>query len=104
LTPIDQSPNLELKMTRTAHPNKEIEAALRHAEAKGWRVKVGGSHAWGRIFCPFNSSECRCGEFCITCIWSTPKNAVSHARAICRVVDHCAEQKQLKLVQSKRME
>lgn len=77
-------------MQRDVHPKKEIEAALQHAEALGWRVKVGGSHAWGRIFCPYNSADCRCGEFCITSIWSTPKNPGNHARAIRRVVDHCA--------------
>jgi hypothetical protein len=77
-------------MHRDVHPKKEIEAALQHAEALGWRVKVGGSHAWGRIFCPYNSADCRCGEFCITSIWSTPKNPGNHARAIRRVVDHCA--------------
>lgn len=52
-------------MTRSSHPKKEIEAALKHAEAKGWRVEVGGSHAWGKIYCPYNDDECRCGEFCI---------------------------------------
>lgn len=91
-------------MTRTAHPNKEIEAALRHAEARGWRIKVGGSHAWGRIFCPFNSKECRCGDYCITCVWSTPRNAGNHARAIYRVVDNCVEQKHLTLLSLKRVE
>jgi len=32
-------------MPRRAHPNKEIEEALRHAEGQGWRVETGGSHA-----------------------------------------------------------
>ena len=43
-------------MPRRLHPKKEIEAALRHAESKGWRVEVGGSHAWGKMYCPYNSS------------------------------------------------
>lgn len=34
-------------MTRPTHPKKEIEEALRHAEGHGWRIEVGGSHAWG---------------------------------------------------------
>jgi hypothetical protein len=76
-------------MTRAKHPSKEIEAALRHAEDKNWKVSVGGSHAWGKIYCPFNSEECRCGEFCITSIWSTPKSPYNHAAAIRRVVDKC---------------
>jgi len=55
-------------MARPPHPKKEVEAALRHAEENGWRVEVGGSHAWGRIYCPSNLADCRCGEFCITSI------------------------------------
>lgn len=41
-------------MARSSHPKKEVEEALRHAEGQGWRVEVGGSHAWGRIYCPYN--------------------------------------------------
>ena len=71
------------------HPNKEIQAALKYAEQKGWLIKVGGSHAWGKILCPYKDQECRCGEFCITSIWSTPKNPSNHARQIRRVVNNC---------------
>ena len=55
-------------MARAPHPKREIEEAIKHAEAEGWRVKVGGSHAWGKIYCPYNDHECRCGEFCITSV------------------------------------
>ena len=82
-------------MARSPHPKKEIEAALRHAESQGWRVETGGSHAWGKLYCPYNNDGCRCGEFCIACIWSTPKNPGNHARAIRRVVDHCSVHKLL---------
>ena len=41
------------------------------------------------IYCPYNDEECRCGEFCITSIWSTPKIPGNHARALRRVVDNC---------------
>jgi len=41
------------------------------------------------MYCPYNDEECRCGEFCITSIWSTPKNPHHHARALRRVVDNC---------------
>ncbi|RZI87656.1 MAG: hypothetical protein EOP15_13620, partial [Pseudomonas sp.] len=61
-------------MPRHAHSKKEIEQALRYAEAQGWRVVAGGGHCWGKIYCPYNSDECRCGEFCVASIWSTPKN------------------------------
>lgn len=44
-------------MARAPHPKREIEAAIKHAEAEGWRVKVGGSHAWGKIYCPYQAVE-----------------------------------------------
>lgn len=71
------------------HPNKEIAAALEHAEDNGWRIIQGGSHAWGKMYCPSNRQECRCGEFCKQSIWSTPRNAENHAKLIRRVVDNC---------------
>lgn len=80
-------------MARTRHTDKDVEAALRHAEANGWRVEVGGSHAWGKIYCPYNDDECRCGEFCITSVWSTPKNGGNHAKQISRVVNNCTTHK-----------
>lgn len=80
-------------MARRSHAIKEIEIVLKHAEQQGWRVVCGGSHAWGKIYCPWNSAHCRCGEFCISCVWSTPKNAVNHARQLKRVVDHCTMSK-----------
>ena len=76
-------------MSRNKHPRREVEQALQYAEKHGWRVEVGGSHAWGRIYSPYNDKDCRCGEFCIASIWSTPVNAGNHARQIRRVVDNC---------------
>ena len=76
-------------MSRKKHSKKEVEEALGYAEELGWKVEVGGGHAWGKIYCPYNDKECRCGEFCISSIWSTPKNAVNHAKQIKRVVDNC---------------
>lgn len=76
-------------MSRPRHPDKAIEAALQHAEHAGWRIETSSGHAWGRMFCPRNSRSCRCGRFCITSIWSIPKNADSHARQLRRVVDNC---------------
>ena len=75
-------------MGRRPHPDKEIENALRHAEAHGWTVELGGSHCWGRMYCPENA-KCRGGTFCMASIWSTPKNAGNFARQLCRVVDNC---------------
>jgi hypothetical protein len=31
---------------------KEVEATLDYAESKGWRIEVGGGHAWGKMYCP----------------------------------------------------
>jgi hypothetical protein len=82
--------NLEVGMTRSTHPKKEVEEALKHAEAEGWRLLVGGAHARGKLYCPYKGDECRCGEFCISCVWSTPRSAGNHANALRRVVDNCA--------------
>lgn len=80
-------------MARQRHSKKEIEEALKFAESQGWKVLVGGSHAWGKLHCPYNDSECRCGEFCIVSIWSTPKNASNHAKQIKRAVNNCTSHK-----------
>ncbi|MET0268036.1 MAG: hypothetical protein ABW202_20775 [Duganella sp.] len=82
-------------MARRSHPKKEVEQAIAYAEQHGWRVETGGSHAWGKLYCPYNDADCRCGTFCITCIWSTPKNATNHARDLRRVVDHCSIARQI---------
>lgn len=79
----------EILMVRRKHPKQEVESALQYAEQNGWRVEMGGSHAWGKLYCPYNDNQCRCGEFCIASIWSTPRNPGNHAKQICRVVDNC---------------
>uniref|UniRef100_UPI00403F9785 hypothetical protein n=1 Tax=Paraburkholderia sp. 22B1P TaxID=3080498 RepID=UPI00403F9785 len=87
---------LELLMSRRSHSKKEIEAALGHAEANGWRVVpgTGTGHAWGRMYCPYNDTDCRCGEFCIASIWCTPRNPTGHARTLRRIVENCAPHRQ----------
>lgn len=71
-------------MARPEHPNKEIEAAVKHAISKGWRFKGSKGHAWGRLFCP---AKVRGG--CQISVWSTPKSPFDHARQIRRRVDKC---------------
>jgi hypothetical protein len=66
---------------------------LRHAEENNWQIEVSKGHAWGRMYCPYNDPECRCGEHCVTSIWSTPKNAGNHAKQIRRIVDNCTTHK-----------
>ncbi|NNE61476.1 MAG: hypothetical protein HKN35_11310 [Woeseia sp.] len=80
-------------MARTRHPKKAVEQAIRYAESNGWSVQVGGSHAWGKLYCPYAQDSCRCGTFCFTSIASTPRNAGNHAKQIRRVVDNCTGQK-----------
>lgn len=84
-------------MARKPHPKPEVESAIRHAEAHGWRIQVGGSHAWGAMYCPYNDATCRCGEFCITRIWSTPKNPGNHGKQLRRMVDHCANEQAMQV-------
>ena len=76
-------------MPRNTHPNKEIEAAVGHAEEHDWSWRKGGGHAWGIIRCPWNDKACRNGTYCQASIWSTPRNPTNHARQIRRVVDKC---------------
>jgi hypothetical protein len=76
-------------MARARHPNKEIEAAVRHAEDLGWRVSVGGSHAWGFLYCPEESRE-----GCRWAVHSTPRNPEGHARYLRRKIDDCPHAKE----------
>lgn len=79
-------------MSRARHPDKDIEAALQFAEDRGWRLRMACGHAWGRMYCPYNDTDCRCGEFCIVSIWSTPRSGSHHARASRRVVENCSRE------------
>jgi hypothetical protein len=76
---------------RKKHPNRHVEEALRYAEGKGWRVEPSGrsSHAWGKLFCPHDDPECRCGQHCISSIASMPRVPENHAAQIVRRVDGC---------------
>lgn len=76
-------------MTRSRHPKKEIEEAVLYAESRGWTCFKGHSHCWGLLRCPYNESDCRCGEFCQLSVWSTPRVPENEARKIRRAVDGC---------------
>lgn len=66
------------------HPNKHVETAISYARSRGWRVEKSSGHAWGRLFCPrADRSGCRIS------VWSTPRNAESHARMIVRLINSC---------------
>ena len=74
-------------MARARHPNKEIEAAIQHAEASGWTVTVGGAHAWGFLWCSHSGRD-----GCRRPVWSTPRNPEAHARDLIRSVNRCPHQ------------
>ncbi|AFY71297.1 hypothetical protein Pse7367_3048 [Thalassoporum mexicanum PCC 7367] len=74
---------------RKRHPKPEIEAALKYIEQNGWRIEVGGSHAWGKILCPYNDEKCRGGMRCRVSIFSTPRNPGDHSKLLRRAVDKC---------------
>jgi len=78
-------------MAKKKHANKDINEALEYARSRGWLIEPssGHGHAWGKMYCPYNDSDCRCGEFCITSIWSTPRSSGHHAKQIKRVIDNC---------------
>jgi len=72
-------------MPRRRHAKKDVEAALRYAEVRGWTVEPKTSgHAWGEIRCP---SGKRGG--CRVSVWSTPREVGNHARQLIRRVDAC---------------
>lgn len=74
---------------RNRHPIKEIEEAIRFAEEAGWSCVGCSGHAWGKILCPWNDTDCRCGTFCQKSIWSTPRVPEDLAAQIRRSVDGC---------------
>ena len=66
-------------------------AAARYSHIRFHEVhRKCGNRVHQQLYCPYNDTECRCGEFCITSIWSTPKNPANHSRQLRRVVDNCA--------------
>jgi len=43
-------------MSRRKHSKKEVEAAVAYVESnKGWRIELGGSHVWGKMYCPYRN-------------------------------------------------
>jgi hypothetical protein len=71
-------------MARPRHPDPHLEKAIQHAEARGWRFRKGGGHAFLVGYCPAQSRD---GH--MISIWSTPKNPQNHAEQIRRRVEAC---------------
>jgi hypothetical protein len=71
-------------MPRSRHPNKDIEAAIQYAEARGWYFVRAGSHGWGLFRCPHSGRDGH--EFMVQ---STPRVARNHADLFRKVVRRC---------------
>lgn len=86
-------PHHEIEMAkrsrRSRHPKKEVEGAVVYSELAGWTVEMLSGHAWGKILCPWNDCDCRCGTFCQISIWSTPKVPEHMAERIRKAVNGC---------------
>lgn len=68
-------------MARGSHSKKEVEKALKGAEAAGWTViATAAGHRWGKV---------ECGKGCVISIWSTPRSPGNHAKQIARAVRNC---------------
>lgn len=69
-------------MSRSRHPNKEVEAAVVYAESRGWTFRKMGH--WGRLFCSRADRDgCQVG------VNGTPRDGDTHAKQIRRAVDRC---------------
>jgi hypothetical protein len=71
-------------MAKSRHPNKEIEAAVAYALARGWTLVAAHGHAWGILRCPHGQ---RGG--CAISVHSTPRVPQNHADQVRRNVDRC---------------
>jgi hypothetical protein len=74
--------------SRTRHPKKDVEQALRFAEDNGWTVvPTASGHRWGEMKCLHEGRDA-----CRVSIWSTPKNPGNHANRIRQRVRNCPHQ------------
>ena len=69
---------------RPRHPDKDIEAAVRHAEDAGWRWRRGKGHCWGRLLCPKHDRD-----GCQHSVNGTPAKPHAAAKDIKRAIERC---------------
>ncbi len=70
---------------RSKHPKKQVEAALKEAEADGFRTETGRGH-WGIVYCP-GSDEGKCPPFSVN---GSPSSADNEAKRVRRFVARCS--------------
>lgn len=78
-------------LAREKHPNKHVEEAIKYAESKGWTTRKGTGHCCLRLLCPYGEAnpDCRCGLYCSSSIWKTPRKPEDMAKKIISRVDKC---------------
>lgn len=74
-------------LSRSRHPNKEVEEAVSNAESKGWVFRKMGH--WCRLFCVHADRDgCQVG------INGTPRQPETHAKQIARAIERCPHVKE----------
>jgi len=63
---------------RKRHTDKHVEAAVREAEANGWRVEERNGHCWALLLAPNGVDKFS--------VYSTPARPEAHAKDILRAV------------------
>jgi hypothetical protein len=62
------------------HSDKDIRKAIKLALDAGWTLEEGKGHRFGTL---------RCDDGCDVAVWSTPRNATTHAKRIRETVQRC---------------
>lgn len=73
------------------HPNECIEEAIVYAKENGWKIEetINSSLSWGIMKCIFYDKKSREASYCQSAIWLSPKDALSHAAQIRKIVEKC---------------
>ena len=68
-------------------PTRRSRTLSRMRKAKAGLSSPVKGHAWGRLYCVHHDRD-----GCMVSVWSTPRSAGYHARALVRAVDRCPHQ------------
>ena len=67
---------------KNRHPDKEIDAAVKHALGKGWILTKASGHAWGILRCPITTTSADVANF-VRCPYGARQGARATTRAPC---------------------